>query len=265
MGFVPRLRCQRHVPLGCPVSDGMVANVGGDTAAGIGLEVHPCYISMMPRVVKRYANRKLYDTQSSRYVSLDDVAGFVRGGEDVQVLDNSSGDDLTAVTLAQIILEDERRKKSFVSLPLLRDLVRGSGDAIADATQRASDVIDEFRAKAEETVSEFVTDSVSRRDAFLETIERSRQSLDELQQRIDDGVKESFDRLRDATGFGAEMERLEKAMKEIEDRVRSMLAGGEVDAGEAPPAAPSEPTTATGAAAGEPGEAPGSDEKAANT
>lgn len=218
---------------------------------------------MMPRVVKRYANRKLYDTESSRYVSLDDVAGFVRAGEDVQVLDNSSGDDLTAVTLAQIILEDERRKKSFVSLPLLRDLVRGSGDAIADATQRASDAIDEFRAKAEETVNDFVSDSVSRRDAFLNTIERSRRSLDELQQRIDDGVKESFDRFRDATGFGAEMERLEKAMKDIEDHVRSMLAGGE---GEAPDEAVASPPEGTAAAdAADSGETPVGDGKAANT
>ena len=87
----------------------------------------------MPRVVKRYTNRKLYDTATSRYVSLDDVAVFVRSGEEVQVLDNVSGDDLTAVTLAQIILEDERRKKSFVSIPLLEDLVRAQVCGIVSA------------------------------------------------------------------------------------------------------------------------------------
>lgn len=179
---------------------------------------------MMPRVVKRYTNRKLYDTAASRYVSLEDVAGFVRAGEEVQVIENVSGEDLTAVTLAQIILEDERQKRSFVSLPLLRDLVRGSGDAIADATRQATSVIDDFRAKAEEHVTALVSEGTSRRDAFLETIERSRASLDDLQTRIDEGVKESFDRFRDATGIGSELERLETAMKEIEARIRTMLS-----------------------------------------
>jgi polyhydroxyalkanoate synthesis repressor PhaR len=179
---------------------------------------------MMPRVVKRYSNRKLYDSATSRYVSLEDVAGFIRAGEEVQVIDNSSGDDLTSVTLAQIILEDERQKRSFVSLPLLRDLVRGSGDAIVDVTRQATDAIDEFRAKAEERVQELVSEGASRRDAFLDTIERSRASLDDLQKRIDDGVKESFDRFRDVTGIDSELERLEAAMKEIEARIRAMLS-----------------------------------------
>lgn len=179
---------------------------------------------MMPRVVKRYSNRKLYDKATSRYVSLEDVAGFVRAGEEIQVLDNSSGDDLTAVTLAQIILEDERSKKNFVSIPLLRDLVRGSGDAIADATRQATEALDEFRSKAEKRVNEFVTEGVSRRDAFVEAIEGSRKSLDDLQRRIDDGVKDSFERFRDVSGIGAELEKLEVGLKEIEARIRNMLS-----------------------------------------
>ncbi|MFP6664664.1 MAG: polyhydroxyalkanoate synthesis regulator DNA-binding domain-containing protein [Deltaproteobacteria bacterium] len=201
---------------------------------------------MMPRVVKRYTNRKLYDTATSRYVSLDDVAGFVRAGEEVQVIENVSGEDLTAVTLAQIILEDERQKRSFVSLPLLRDLVRGSGDAIADATRQATEVIDDFRAKAEERVSALVNEGASRRDAFLDTIERSRKSLDDLQTRIDEGVKESFDRFRDATGIGSELERLETAMKEIEERIRAMLSqGGEAPGSSTAAAAASKPEAAS--------------------
>ena len=67
-----------------------------------------------PRVIKRYANRKLYDTQSSQYVTLDQIAQMIRAGEEVRVLDNNSKDDLTSVTLAQIIFEEEKRQKSFI-------------------------------------------------------------------------------------------------------------------------------------------------------
>ena len=58
------------------------------------------------RIIKRYANRKLYDTQESRYVTLDQISHMIRAGEDVQVLDNNSKEDLTSVTLAQIIFEE---------------------------------------------------------------------------------------------------------------------------------------------------------------
>ena len=68
------------------------------------------------RVIKRYSNRKLYDTNTSRYVALDDIAGMVRRGEEVAVTDNETGADLTAVTLAQIILEDERRRSGVGSV-----------------------------------------------------------------------------------------------------------------------------------------------------
>lgn len=60
------------------------------------------------RVIKRYANRKLYDTRDSKYVTLDRIAELVRNGEEVKVLDNSSKDDLTKVTLAQIIYEEQK-------------------------------------------------------------------------------------------------------------------------------------------------------------
>ncbi|MGH7857699.1 MAG: polyhydroxyalkanoate synthesis regulator DNA-binding domain-containing protein, partial [Candidatus Binatia bacterium] len=54
----------------------------------------------MSRVVKRYGNRKLYDTQESRYVTLEDISTFVKAGEELRVVDNDSGEDLTAVTFA---------------------------------------------------------------------------------------------------------------------------------------------------------------------
>jgi len=62
-----------------------------------------------PRVVKRYANRKLYDTRDSKYVTLQQIAEFVRVGEDVRIIDNKTKEDLTNVTLAQIIYEEQKK------------------------------------------------------------------------------------------------------------------------------------------------------------
>jgi polyhydroxyalkanoate synthesis repressor PhaR len=72
----------------------------------------------MPRLVKRYSNRKLYDTSESRYVTLEEISRWVKAGEDVKIVENESGEDLTAVTFAQIILEEERKKNGYLSLPL---------------------------------------------------------------------------------------------------------------------------------------------------
>ena len=84
----------------------------------------------MGRIIKRYANRKLYDTRESRYVTLDEIAGYVRDGEEVSVVESETGADLTAVAFAQVLLEEERRKSGFLPLPLLRQLIRGGDRAL---------------------------------------------------------------------------------------------------------------------------------------
>jgi polyhydroxyalkanoate synthesis repressor PhaR len=77
-------------------------------------------------VIKKYANRRLYDTSSSRYINLEDIAALVRNGKDVQVVDASSGEDLTRVTLTQIIVEDARGQPAGLPLELLRQLIVAS-------------------------------------------------------------------------------------------------------------------------------------------
>lgn len=177
----------------------------------------------MRRVVKRYANRKLYDTTSSRYVALDDVATFVRRGDEVEVTDNETGEDLTAVTLAQIILEDERKKKSFLSLPVLQDLVRYGGDALAEATKQGMEAFGEMREAAEKRVSELVPEGAGGGRLIDDVLETSRRRIDDLQRRVDEGLKESVSRLRTVPGIGPEVERLEKGLKEIETSLRRLV------------------------------------------
>ena len=79
-------------------------------------------------VVKKYGNRRLYDTAGSRYVNLDDLAALVRAGKEVRVVDAKTGRDLTRVTLTQIITEDAKDKPTGLPLELLRQLIMASDE-----------------------------------------------------------------------------------------------------------------------------------------
>ncbi|PJE30858.1 polyhydroxyalkanoate synthesis repressor PhaR [Pseudooceanicola antarcticus] len=77
-----------------------------------------------PLLIKRYASRRLYNTETSDYVTLEDIAGFIRDGREVQIIDLKSGDDLTRQYLLQIIAEHESRGENVLPLNVLTDLVR---------------------------------------------------------------------------------------------------------------------------------------------
>lgn len=77
-----------------------------------------------PRVIKRYANRKLYDTVGRRYVTLQELAGLVEAGAELRVLDRSRGEDVTALVLAQLVLERIRRRSARIPGELLARLIR---------------------------------------------------------------------------------------------------------------------------------------------
>lgn len=80
-------------------------------------------------IIKKYGNRRLYDTSGSRYVNLDDIAALIRQGKEVRVEDARTGKDLTRVTLTQIITEDARQKPTGLPLELLRELIVASDQA----------------------------------------------------------------------------------------------------------------------------------------
>src|ERR687891_1180065 len=88
--------------------------------------------SAEPKVIKRYTNRKLYDTVESRYVTLDEIAEMIKQGVEVKIVDNRSKEDLTSVTLAQIIFEEEKKKKSFLPLNAMRNIIQSGGERIEE-------------------------------------------------------------------------------------------------------------------------------------
>jgi polyhydroxyalkanoate synthesis repressor PhaR len=82
-------------------------------------------------VIKRYPNRKLYDTGAKQYIALDGVAELIRQGAEIKVVDHASGEDLTAFTLTQIILEQEKQRPGFLTHSFLADLIRMRGERIS--------------------------------------------------------------------------------------------------------------------------------------
>jgi len=92
-----------------------------------------------PLLIKRYASRRLYNTETSDYVTLEDIAGFIRDGREVKIVDLKSGDDLTRQYLLQIIAEHESRGESVLPIAVLTDLVRSY-------TTQAHSVVPDFLA-----------------------------------------------------------------------------------------------------------------------
>lgn len=125
----------------------------------------------MARRIKRYSNRKLYDTESSEYVSLSDIAELVRNGETVEVVDNSTGDDLTAQTLTQIILEEGKNGQHVIPSDLLHQLLRRSGE-----------MLDTSIGQIRSTVDDLMQSSLGRLQKLVQSPQA--QELDELRTQL---------------------------------------------------------------------------------
>ena len=91
----------------------------------------------MPRVIKRYSNRKCYDTETSRYVNLDDIEKLVRDEVDIEIVDNETQEDVTAIYLSKIIMTQEKKAKDAFTPLFLRQEIQRRSEPIVDAVRRS--------------------------------------------------------------------------------------------------------------------------------
>jgi polyhydroxyalkanoate synthesis repressor PhaR len=89
------------------------------------------------KLIKRYQNRKLYDTSDSCYVTLEDIGDMIKQGEDVQIIDNQTKEDLTAVTLAQIIFEEQKKKTHVLPLSTFKQIIQSGGETLRGFVNKA--------------------------------------------------------------------------------------------------------------------------------
>jgi len=124
----------------------------------------------MQRLIKRYESRKLYDTEESRYVSLEEMAEWIRGGHEVKVVDNASGADVTAQMLTQIILDEGRKGTAFLPSELLHELVRAGQKAVETGVEQVQNRMDRF-----------LQSSIDR----LAPVRKAREEMDRLRERLE--------------------------------------------------------------------------------
>jgi len=123
-------------------------------------------------IIKKYGNRRLYDTTHSRYVNLDEIANFIRKGKEVKVLDAKTSQDLTRVTLTQIITEDAKDKPTGLPLELLRQLILASDEVRQEFVMwYLKSAFDTFE-KVQETVQSRLTDVQSALLSPVDTMKR---------------------------------------------------------------------------------------------
>ena len=112
-----------------------------------------------PLLIKRYASRRLYNTETSDYVTLEDIAGFIRAGREVQIVDLKTGDDLTRQYLLQIVAEHESKGENVLPVNVLTDLVRsyatGMQAVMPQFLQASFDMLRDSQAKMVENLSSF--------------------------------------------------------------------------------------------------------------
>ena len=217
-----------------------------------------------PRVIKRYANRKMYDTTRSCYVTLEEIAEIVRQGTEVHVIDNKTKQDLTEVTLTQALLDSERRQRGSVPLAGLRNLISSGNEyltrKVAEPVSRVKEGAERWRGEAERTITAIKTEAEKRAEKLLNRrpddhgrseehgrndeptasqdgeakpevqqrvagfVEQTQRAADELQQKLDDRVRHVAGALGLRTQDDDELQALRKRVEDLEARIAHLEA-----------------------------------------
>lgn len=186
------------------------------------------------RIIKRYANRKLYDTEHSRYVTLDQISEMIRNGDDVKIVDNKTKEDLTTVTLAQIIFEEEKKQRSFLPLGAMRNIIQSGGEWFAEAQRRVQSILPGKKktdeATEEETPPPEEADAGSTDEAMVkkrsmqslrEWIDHSKHRLEEWQKQVDTKIRTTIDGISQAV---TPWSSVNKDVRALADRIGELEA-----------------------------------------
>lgn len=170
------------------------------------------------RVIKRYSNRKLYDTKDSRYVTLLQIAEMVRNGEEVQIIDNATKEDLTEVTLAQIVFEEQKSQGRAVPLQTLKDLIQSRTEKVLHDLREGP--LGRFvPGKGEKPPEKEKSEPPPAPKAGV--VQRAQESLSELQQRIDERIRAILPSILPWQQLESEVKRLSARVDELEKRLKS--------------------------------------------
>ncbi|NTX12742.1 transcriptional regulator [Myxococcus sp. CA051A] len=200
--------------------------------------------SKEPKIIKRYTNRKLYDTVESRYVTLDEIAAMIKEGTEVRIVDNRTKEDLTSVTLAQIIFEEEK-KKNQMPLSVLREIIRHPGESISgfiqkEVTPRVASIREEAESRLdkllrrEEAAKAGIPEAAAATEEPLQAadsaaagglspadlLKASQRAFEDWQRKIDERVKHVVENLTgNLPALGRDMQSLTQRLEELEKKL----------------------------------------------
>lgn len=192
-----------------------------------------------PKVIKRYSNRKLYDTERSKYVTLNEIARMIKVGEEVTIIDNETKEDLTSVTLTQIIYEEEKRE-SRMPLAMLRNLIQTGGSTLSEFLDRSVKApVAEMRDSVEKSVEKSVEELNKLRDAATRSVneltDSARRMFSREERKAEEfkkAVQVLFDHLE---------ERVDTRITDIQATLAHLDGHGPAAPGEDPATGPAEP------------------------
>ena len=170
-------------------------------------------------VIKRYPNRKLYDTDAKRYVTLDNITQMIQAGQDVVVTDHETGEDLTNLTLSQIIFEQEKKGSGLLPRALLTNLIRTSGDTFEQVRRTLlGGLLPESDDKGEEPASAAETSRLPEVSPLL---------------RVDEMFRDMLANFNVPTN--RDLQRLQAQLDELNSKIGAVLADQGRDPGADPP------------------------------
>ncbi|MEI7894001.1 MAG: polyhydroxyalkanoate synthesis regulator DNA-binding domain-containing protein [Myxococcales bacterium] len=168
------------------------------------------------RVIKRYSNRKLYDTKDSRYVTLLQIAEMVRTGEEVQIIDNNSKEDLTEVTLAQIIYEEQKAHARSVPLQTLKELIHTRTEKVLEGL-REGPIGRLIPGGAKDKPLEAKAEDDPKKPTL---VDQAKEKFEDIQNQVDERIQAFWGNFRPFEQLQTEVKRLAERIEELERRLK---------------------------------------------
>lgn len=184
----------------------------------------------MTRIIRKYSNRKMYDTETSKPITLGEIAALITEGDSVQVIDNETGEDLTAITLAQIILEQEKDRSELMSVPiLLEELIRKGRSSILEFVERSLLASVETISLTEDRAKEIVRELMKKRkldraegqELLKRLLTKAKESKEALQDQIEAVIQSVIKRMHIPTR--EEFSELKSNLQQINQKIDTLM------------------------------------------
>jgi polyhydroxyalkanoate synthesis repressor PhaR len=175
----------------------------------------------MTLLIKRYANRKLYNTDSSRYITLKGISELIHEGKEIQVVDNETGEDITPIVLSQILVDDQKQHRDQSSNPvpghLLSEIIQRGGDVLYGALRRGVDDAQENLTEIRQNVRRWIQPERGEKDFDSSEISRAvHQAVERVFRLVDLPTRSDLEALT------KNLEHLTKALERFEDRLSDL-------------------------------------------